>query len=71
MIAQAYYALDVTRSGRSVVEFFDIHSDNIYKISKIGEFKGFVYLEDFVRENKVSTKNLKRMIEILKNKSGR
>ena len=67
-IAQAYYALDVIRSGRSILDFLHIHPDKIYEISKTGDYKGFVFFEDFVRENKVNTKNLKRMIEFLKNK---
>lgn len=67
-IAQAYYALDVIRDERSIVEIFDIHPDKIYEISKTNDFRSYVYFEDFVRENKVNTKNLKRMIEILKNK---
>ena len=37
-IAQAYYALDVIRDERSIVEIFDIHPDKIYEISKITDF---------------------------------
>lgn len=66
-IAQGYFALDVVRSGRSVNEVFTLKEDIIFELSKLNDHRAYETYEEIIRQNKISPKVLKKMIEYIKN----
>lgn len=66
-IAQGYFALDVVRSGRSINEVFTLKEDIIFELSKLNDHRAYEAYEEIIRQNKISPKVLKKMIEYIKN----